>query len=71
MSVTETAIEELPDLSLDKETIAFLSSILLGGGAKEPAFKNGRVLPISDMLASGKGGFFDASVYPEFKTTDS
>lgn len=61
----QTAIEKLPDLSLERETIEFLSGILLGGGAKEPAFKNGRSLPISDMLASGTGGFFDAKRYPD------
>jgi hypothetical protein len=29
------AVEEIPDLSLQQETVTFLSGILLGGGAKE------------------------------------
>jgi hypothetical protein len=71
VSTHETAKEELPDLSLDQETIEFLSGILLGGGAKEPAFKNGRSLPISDMLASGTGGFFDTARYPVLDSATS
>jgi hypothetical protein len=54
----------LPDLSLSKETIEFLSRILLGGGAANPTFSNGRSLKISEMLSSGTGGFFDKSKYP-------
>jgi hypothetical protein len=57
--------EALPDLALSSETIEFLSRILLGGGASEPAFTNGKSLKISEMLASGVGGFFDRTKYPE------
>jgi hypothetical protein len=61
----------LPDLTLSPETLEFLSRILLGGGAQNHAFKNGRSLKISAMLASGVGGFFDKNRYPDIDSLAS
>lgn len=54
----------LPDLSLSKITINFLSKILIDGGADVPSFENGKSDKISARLCSGKDGFFDKSKYP-------
>ena len=53
----------LPDLSLSRDTVAFLSKILLDGGANEHTFENGNSEKISAKLHSGKDGFFDKAKF--------
>lgn len=64
MSIKNPELQAMPDLALSDDTINFLSRILLGGGASNASFTNGKSLKISEMLASGVGGFFDNEKYP-------
>lgn len=56
--------EPLPDLSISKQTMARLASILLGGGADNHAFENGCSKKISAKLSSGKDGFLNETEFP-------
>ena len=55
----------LPDLTPSQETIDFLARILLGGGAENHVYTNGKSLRVSDALKSGNCGFMDSVRYPE------
>jgi hypothetical protein len=54
-----------PNLSLDEETLAIMSRVLLGCGAQNHTFENGHSMKISNMLSSGNGGFLDKTKYPD------